>query len=107
MVAQLPATKLYKEINHKVIKHGFVVVDLTYLVAQMPATLCESVNCSPLGSSVLGDFPGKNTILLFPSLGHLPDPGIQLPTAAGRWIFLFITKDQIKFLAKCVLEQIQ
>ena len=31
------------------------------LVAQSCPTLCDSMDCSPLGPSVHGDFPGKNT----------------------------------------------
>ena len=31
------------------------------LVAQLCSTLCDPMDCSPPGSSVLGDFPGKNT----------------------------------------------
>ena len=31
------------------------------LVAQSCPTLCDSMNCSTLGSSVLGGPPGKNT----------------------------------------------
>ena len=32
-----------------------------YLVAQSCLTLCDPMDCSPPGSSVHGDFPGKNT----------------------------------------------
>ena len=31
------------------------------LIAQSCPALCDPVDCSPLGSSVHGDFPGKNT----------------------------------------------
>ena len=31
------------------------------LVTQLHLTLCYPVDCSPSGSSVLGDSPGKNT----------------------------------------------
>ena len=31
------------------------------LVTQSRLTLCDSMNCSPPGSSVHGDSPGKNT----------------------------------------------
>ena len=31
------------------------------LVAQSCLTLCDPMDCSPPGSSVHGDFPGKNT----------------------------------------------
>ena len=31
------------------------------LVTQSCVTLCDPIDCSPPGSSVRGDFPGKNT----------------------------------------------
>ena len=44
--------------------------------------LCDSVNCSPPGSSVHGIFPGKNTGVGCPFLLLLllllPDPGTEL-----------------------------
>ena len=47
-------------------------------VAQSCPTLCDPMDCSPPGSSVCGNSPGKNTGgLPFPSPGHLPDPGIE------------------------------
>ena len=33
------------------------------LVAQSCPTLCDPMDCRPLGSSVHGDFPGKNTVV--------------------------------------------
>ena len=33
----------------------------TFLVTQLCLTLCDPMNCSPPGSSVYGDSPGKNT----------------------------------------------
>ena len=47
------------------------------LVAQSCLTLCDSVDCSPPGSSVHGGSPAKNTgvFLPFPSPGDLPNPG--------------------------------
>ena len=49
-------------------------------------TLCNSMNCSPPGSSVHG-FPKQEywSGLPFPSLGDLPDPGIgcAVPALAG------------------------
>ena len=50
------------------------------LVAQSCPTLCDPMDCSPPGSSVRGDSPGKNTgvgcrALLPPA--DLPHPGIK------------------------------
>ena len=49
------------------------------LVAQSCLTLCDPMDCSPPGSSVLGDSPGKNIGVGFHALlqGNLPSPGIE------------------------------
>ena len=49
------------------------------LVTQLCPTLCDPMDCSPPGSSVHGDSPGKNTgggWLCSPP-GDLPNPGIE------------------------------
>ena len=50
------------------------------LVTQSCPALCIPVDCSPPGSSVHGDSPGKNNGmgLLGPPPGDLPDPEIEL-----------------------------
>ena len=40
---------------------GQVLGCAVYLVAQLCQTLCDPMDYNPLGSSVLGDSPGKNT----------------------------------------------
>ena len=53
---------------------------MLYLIAQSCPTFCEPMDCSPPGSSVPGDFPGKNTgvgchahlLGLFPTQGSNP-----------------------------------
>ena len=42
--------------------------------------LCDPMDCSPSGSSVHGDAPGKNTGVDCPPPGDLPHPGIKLVT---------------------------
>ena len=42
-------------------------VGVLCLVAQLCLTLCGPVDCSPPGSSVYGDSPGKNT-----GVGYMP-----------------------------------
>ena len=53
-----------------------------YMCAPSHLTLCDSVNCSPPGSSVHGIFPGKNTGVGCPFLLLLllllPDPRTEL-----------------------------
>ena len=46
------------------------------LVSQSCLILCNFVDCSPPGSSVHGDSPGKNTVT--PSSRDLPNLGIKL-----------------------------
>ena len=62
-----------------------VLVHMLCLVAQLCPTLCSPMGCSLPGSSVHGDFPGKNT-----GVGchaphpprDLPNPGIELGSPA-------------------------
>ena len=57
--------------------------DVLCLVTQSCPTLCDPMNCSPPGSSVHGDSPGKNTGVgsqallqgIFPTQGQ--NPGLQ------------------------------
>ena len=47
-------------------------------VTQSCPTLCDPMDCSPPGSSVMGfSRQGYWSGLPFPSLGDLPDPGIE------------------------------
>ena len=49
-------------------------------IAQSCLTLCNPKECSPPGSSVHGDSPGKNTgegCLIHPPQGDLPKPGTE------------------------------
>ena len=57
------------------------------LVAKLCLTLCDPVDCSPLGSSVRFPKPQYQSGLLFPSPGDLPHPGIKpvSPAFAGRF----------------------
>ena len=48
------------------------------LGTQSRPTLCDPMGCSLPGSSVHGDFPGKNTGVGRHALqGNLPNPGIE------------------------------
>ena len=55
------------------------------LIAQACLTLCDPMDCSPPGSSVHGDCPGKNTGVgchalqqgIFPTQGLNPSPALQ------------------------------
>ena len=58
---------------------------LMRLVTQLCQTLCDSMDCSLPGSSVHGDYPGKNTGVgchalrqgIFPTQGLNPSPALQ------------------------------
>ena len=56
---------------------------LVFLVAQLCPTLCNPVDCSPPGSSIHGDSPGKNT-----GVGSLSLLQGNFPTQELNWNFL-------------------
>ena len=64
-----------------------------HVLAQSCPTLCDPMNCSPPGSSVHGDSPGKNTgvgcrFLLqgsFPTQGSNPYVSLMSPALASRF----------------------
>ena len=53
----------YLHINATIERVGYPRVEVAplYLVTQSGPTLCDPMDCSPPGSSVLGDSSGKNT----------------------------------------------
>ena len=58
---------------------GFWSLLCVCLFAQLCLALWDTMDCSPPGSFVHGDSPGKNTGVgcHCPSPGHLPNPGIK------------------------------
>ena len=58
------------------------------LVTQSCRTFCDHMDCSPPGSSVHGDFPGKNTRVGCHALlqGIYPTQGLNLGLPHCRWI---------------------
>ena len=58
-------------------------VKVKVLVTQSFRTLCDPMDCRPPGSTVHGDFPGKNTGLSYHFLlqGILPSHRIIVKTA--------------------------
>ena len=60
------------------------IVKSVVLVAQSCLTLCDPMDYSPLGSSVLGiSQAGILEWVVMPSPGDLPDPGIEHALAGG------------------------
>ena len=80
--------KIFWKDRHKIL----YVVTVGVLVAQSCPTLCESMDCSPLGSSVHGDSPGKNTgagsCSLFSRGSSQPRDWTQVSRIAGRFFCL-------------------
>ena len=60
-------------------RYNFKKIVLTLCsVSQSCLTLCDPMDCSLLGSSIHGDFPGKNLEwVAMPSPRNLPNPGIE------------------------------
>ena len=71
-------------LNNKLVKFMNKKVCVCLLVAQLRPTRCDPISCSPPGSSVHGDSPGKNTGVdchgflqgIFPTQGS--NPGLAL-----------------------------
>ena len=70
------------------------------LVARLCPTLCDAMDCSPPGSSVHGDSPGKKLEWVgMPSSRNFPNPGLEArsPTLqadsllSNRWILCHLT----------------
>ena len=55
---------------------------------QSSQTLCDSMDCSPPGSSVHGDSPGKNTGVGCHALlqGIFPTQGLNLCVCIDKWL---------------------
>ena len=63
------------------VQTSILICAVLCLVSQSCPTLCNPMNCSPQGSSVHGDSPGKNIVywsgLPCPPPGALPYPGTE------------------------------
>ena len=68
--------------------HQLVSTLVLCLAAQSCLTLCDPTDCSPPGSSVPGDSPGKNTGAGCPALlqGNFPTQGSNPGLPHCRWI---------------------
>ena len=61
------------------------------LVTQSCPTLCNAMDCRPLGSSVHGVSQARYwSGLPFPSPGDLSDPGICISCIAGRFFYIIV-----------------
>ena len=66
------------------------------LVIQLCPTLCNSMDCSPPGSSIHEDSPGKNAGVGYHTLlqGIVPTQGsIQVSHIAGRFFTIWVTSE--------------
>ena len=68
--------------------HMYKNVHVLCLVAQLRSTLCDPMDCSPPGSSVHRDSPGKNTGVGCHALfqGIFPNQGLNSNLLHCRWI---------------------
>ena len=68
----------------------------TFLVTQFCLTLCDPMNCSPPGSSVYGDSPGKNTGVGCHALlqGLFPNQGLDPSLPHCRWILYHLSHQE-------------
>ena len=69
------------------------------LVAPSCLTLCNPVDCSPPGSSVHGDSPGKNIGVgchAFLQGSSLPRDRTQVSCTAGRFFTIWVTREASK-----------
>ena len=89
--------KIFKTpwINFIHLKYSLIVM----LVPSSCPTLCDPMDCSPPGSSVHGDSPGKNTGVACYTLlqGIFPPQGLNLGLLHCRWI-LYLSEPLTAFL---------
>ena len=79
------------------------------LVTQLCQTLCDSMDCSLPGSSVHGDYPGKNTGVGCLALlqGIFPTQGLNPALPHCRWILYHLsTREAHKLMNITKKEQI-
>ena len=77
-------------------KYQIIMFAVLCLVAPLCLTLCDSMDCSPPGSSVHGDIPGKNTGVGSHSLlqGNFSTQGLNLGLCtAGRFVTIWATRE--------------
>ena len=77
------------------------------LVAQSCPTLCDPMDCSPPGSSVHGDSPGKNTGVACHSLlqGISPSQGSNPDLPDCRWILYHLSHQGSPYLMGLVVKR--
>ena len=75
------------------ILYHFLVNMYMCLVAQLCPTLCDPMDCSPPGSSVRGDSPGKNIGVGCLALlqGIFPTQGLNAGLLHCRWILYHLS----------------
>ena len=74
------------------------------LVTQLCPTLCDPRNCSPPGSSVHGDSPGKNTAVGCHALHQrtFPNQGLNPGLPHCRWILYGLSHQGSPCVCVCV-----
>ena len=87
-------------LKHHNIVNQLCVCVYVCLVAQSCPTLCDSVDCSPPGSSVHGSSPGKNTAVVshFLLQGIFPTQGLNLGLPHYRRILYCLSHQLIGYI---------
>ena len=83
-------------IQQLLVSYLFYMCAVLCLVAQSCLTLCDAVNCSPRGSSVHGDSPGKKTGVGCHDLLQgifQPRDQAQVLLIAGRFFTIWATRE--------------
>ena len=82
------------------------IITLLCAVAQSCLTLCDPMNCSPPGSSVHRDSPGKNTEVGGHALlqGIFPTQGSNPGLPRCRRVLYWATREAITILDECLLK---
>ena len=100
----LPIIVLEEAGENSMIRATKILCCVLCLVTQLCPTLCDPMDCSPLGSSVHGDSPGKNTGVGFYALlqGIFPTQGSKPGLPHCRWILYCLSHQGSPPLSKTI-----
>ena len=101
-VSILPQTPLPSRLPHNIEQHSmFCGACAVCLVTQQCPPLCDSMDCSPPGSSVHEDSPGKKSGVGYCALlqGNFLTQGLNLDLPHCRWILYHLATREAQVLA--------
>ena len=96
--------KYLTDSKHKKIKMAVLASAVLCLVTQSYATLCNTMDCCPPGSSVHRDSPGKNTVIGCHALlqGIFPTQGSNPGLLHCKWILCCLSQQRSPRILECV-----